>query len=157
MNGLDRIEHEPGQANAEAEPHTLDRLDRQMRHIEPPVAWKIEKGLETGAQSELTPFGYPVVDKSWADRLSPIEGEENLKEAGDRNYEGGRMETDVDEGPKGVQTDWPDITATSVEGDIICNKAISSAARLEGKFGKGSGERNAEEPITHPFPSNSPS
>jgi hypothetical protein len=62
-NGPDRIEHEPGQANAEVEPQTLDWFDRQMRDIKPLAAQEVEKGLETGARLELTPFDFPVVDK----------------------------------------------------------------------------------------------
>jgi len=52
MNGVDEIEHEPGQANAEGEPHTLDWLDSQMRHIEPLVAREVEKRSKMGARLE---------------------------------------------------------------------------------------------------------
>ena len=43
------------------------------------------------------------------------------------------METDIGEGPRGVQTDWLDVIATNVEGDVIFDKVNSSPARLEGK------------------------
>ena len=45
-NGLDKIEHKPGKANAEAEQHTLDR---QTRQIAPQGARKVEK-LEAEVQ-----------------------------------------------------------------------------------------------------------
>ena len=39
-NGLDRIQHKPEKANAEAERHTLDR---QTRQIAPQGARKVDK------------------------------------------------------------------------------------------------------------------
>lgn len=67
-------------------------------------------------------------------------------------YVGGRMETDVGNGPRGVQTNWSNIMATSIEGDVISDKVISPAARLEGKFGEGVGETNVDKPVIIPLP-----
>jgi len=62
------------------------------------------------------------------------------------------VESSADEGPRGVQTDWPGIKATSIEGDTNCDKVISSAARLEGKIGKEIGEKNVDKPVIFTSP-----
>jgi len=67
-NGLDRIEHKPGKANAEAEQHTLDR---QTRQIAPQGARKVEK-WEAEAQLYSAPHDYTVVDKIWGDCISLV-------------------------------------------------------------------------------------
>ena len=137
--------------------------------------------METGGRWESTPFGYPVVDKPWAGLLAPAaaplkvdpdqlevrqleicEWEESVwedvesgmdsDEVGVPIYVGRRMETDVGNGPRGVQTNWSNIMATSIEGDVISDKVISPAARLEGKFGEGVGETNVDKPVIIPLP-----
>ena len=59
--------------NTVAETPTVVCLDRQMGHIMPQVVQEVERGCMTNVRLELTPFGYPVVDKSRADRFSPCE------------------------------------------------------------------------------------
>ena len=38
------------------------------------------------------------------------------------------METDVGDGPRGIQTDWPDMMATSIEEDINFDKVIENSS-----------------------------
>jgi hypothetical protein len=78
------------------------------------------------------------------------EWEENVWEDVESGMDSDEVETDVGDGPRGVQTNWSNIMATSVKGGVICDKAISPAARLKGKFGKGVGETNADEPVIIP-------
>jgi len=68
MNDLNGIEHEPGQADAGA-----DKPSSTSRATRGPICiiWKSKRTQSTGVRLESTPFGYPVVNKSWADGLSP--------------------------------------------------------------------------------------
>jgi len=66
------------------------------------------------------------------------------------------METDADEGLRGIRTDSSDIIATGVEGGVNWDKAILSTAGLEGKPGKGIGKTNADAPVILSFSSNQP-
>lgn len=76
---------------------------------------------------------------------------EGLKEVGGGICEGGLMEAGVKEGWNGVQTDWPDVSKISAEGNADCAKGFSSAS-FEGQIGKGIGE-----PVILLFPNNTPS
>jgi hypothetical protein len=60
------------------------------------------------------------------------------------------METDVGDGPRGIQTDWSDMMATSIEEDINFDKVIHHRTSL----GK---ETNTDEPVIFPCPNNPPS
>ena len=81
-----------------------------------------------------------------------VEGEVDLEEVRGGIYKGGPMETDIDEGLRGIQINWSDIIVTSAEGEVNCGKVVLSATRLEGKFGEGFGEMNADEPVIFPAP-----
>jgi len=49
-----------------------------------------------------------------------VEAVEDWEAAGGGIYEGERMETNIEGGLRGVQTEWSDIMATRVEEDVNC-------------------------------------
>jgi len=53
-----------------------------------------------------------------------VEAEEDLEEMRSGIYKGEPMETNIDAGPRGIQTEWSDVMATSVEEDVNCDKLI---------------------------------
>ena len=100
-------------------------------------------------------FGSGPAVREWAKMLwEAVKGEVNLEEARGSIYKGGPMETDVDEGLRGVKINSSDVITTSAEGDVNCDKVILPAARLERKFGEGFGETNSDEPVIFPCPNN---
>ncbi|KDR76642.1 hypothetical protein GALMADRAFT_247043, partial [Galerina marginata CBS 339.88] len=139
-NRLDRIEHEPGKANAEVEGHTLGLSDRQTRQIAPQVAREVEIGSGTDARMYSALYGYPIVDEPWADCTTSVaepleaypdwrgvqkwarnvwedESGEDLREERGSICGGEGKGTNVDEGFGGDYTDWPGRTKIERSAD----------------------------------------
>jgi len=133
--------NEPGRANAVEETPTVYFLDHRMAHVTPLVAQEVEKGCMTGVRLESTPSGYPVIDKSWADGLSPCEvpfkGDPELlavrqlaekvgKDVEGKNKLGGRLrkgkQKGVDERSKRVDVYWLDKQMGVVERSVSVDK-----------------------------------
>ena len=95
--------------------------------------------------------------RKWEESVwEDIESGVNSEEVGNMIYKGGQMETNVNKGLRCIQNDLSDIIVTRIKEGINWDKAILSAAHLEGKFGKEIGKMNSNAPVILPLPSNQP-